>query len=511
MTPPEEPVSSMAIPGETPSEAGESGASLTVEAIDDAAPANGASRRSGHPRRRSADSAYPVQRIWLIVAFAALVGMSLLGPFMTYSSTNGVEGQAVRQVGYIAIALLTVIALRGWRVRRRLQAVPWPMIFALAWCWLSMIWAIEPSIALRRVLLLTIVTWSIFALVRQIGYTTSLLVVRGMLLILLAANWATVLNDPPMGIHQIDTSGEDSLVGDWRGMMEHKNIAGLTCALTVILFAFDHKRMPQVIRFGVLAAAGVFLWFTHSRTSIAACAGALGAGVLYSFYALKWRPFVIAAVTGATLLGAMIQNVISDPFMRVSLEDPDVLSGRTVIWEALWGYYRYAPYLGAGYGSFWDIGPASPITQFGRGWLLEIAQGHNGYLDLLVTIGPIGLALCVYSAFVWPILRLLSWQRGDGQIGTLLLSLLVFLIGHNATESTLFDRDSIGQVFVVVVLAMVFLVTEPGRRVPSGSVDLLAWATRDEGDRATKDGERRAGGRPSPRRSSGSRRSSSSR
>jgi len=502
MVAPDEPLPAAPVPGE----AGDPEASSVV---DSTASATQASRRSSRSRRRSADSTYPVHGIWLIIAFAALVGLSLLGPFMTYSSTNGAEGQVVRQVGYIAIAMLAVWALRGLRVRRRLQAVPWPMIFALGWCWLSLIWAIEPSIALRRVLLLTIVIWSIFAMVRQIGYTTSLLVVRALLTVLLAANWITVLSDPHMGIHQLDAAGDDGLIGDWRGMMEHKNIAGLTSALTVLLFAFDPKRIPQVIRFGVLAAAAVFLWFTHSRTSIAACGAALGAGVLYSFYALRWRPFVIAAMIGATLLGAMLQNVISDPFMRVSVDDPTLLSGRTVIWDALWAYYRYAPYLGAGYGSFWDIGPASPITQFGRGWLLEIAQGHNGYLDLLVTVGPIGLGLCVYAAFVWPILRLLSWKRGDGKIGALLLSMLVFLIGHNATESTLFDRDSIGQVFVVVTIAMVFLVTKGGTGVPSGSVDLLAWATRNEAEETASTKGRSRGSGSSSRRSGGSRRRSS--
>ncbi|MFD2579004.1 O-antigen ligase family protein [Novosphingobium colocasiae] len=164
-------------------------------------------------------------------------------------------------------------------------------------------------------------------------------------------------------------------------------------------------------------------------------------GGFFSFYSYRWRPAIITLVIVLGGIGAIVQNVISDPFMRVTVDDPTTLSGRTIIWEALWAYYRNAPYFGAGYGSFWDIGRASPINQFGRGWLLEIAQGHNGYLDLLITIGPVGLGLCVYAAFVWPILRLLNWRRGDKQVGALLLSTLVFLIAHNATESTLFDRD----------------------------------------------------------------------
>ncbi|GGY96515.1 O-antigen ligase family protein [Novosphingobium colocasiae] len=470
----------------------------------DAAGATAPSSDEGSRRRRRRPKTpdLAVRPLWLIVAFAALVGLSLLGPFMTYSSTDGTGGQLSRQIGYLTIAGLTVWAVHGVQVRSRLFVMPWPFIFALGWCWLSMTWAIEPLIAIRRVLLLTMVTWLIFIMVRQIGYRTSLLILRVLLTVLLAANWITVLSDPTMGIHQINESGDEGLVGDWRGMMEHKNIAGMTCALTVLLFTFDPRRMPIVIRFAVLAAAGAFLWLTQSRTSIAGCAAALVAGGLFSFYSYRWRPAIITLVIVLGGIGAIVQNVISDPFMRVTVDDPTTLSGRTIIWEALWAYYRNAPYFGAGYGSFWDIGRASPINQFGRGWLLEIAQGHNGYLDLLITIGPVGLGLCVYAAFVWPILRLLNWRRGDKQVGALLLSTLVFLIAHNATESTLFDRDSIGQVFVVLAAAMVFLVTRPGGRVPSGNVDLLAWATRDE-DEPQPVSTARSGSRGQSRRRSG--------
>lgn len=461
--------------------------------------------RSKKPRRRTRKlQSYPVRSVWVIVAFAALLSLSLMAPFMTYSGSNGAAGQLARQIGYLAIFLLMVWAVRSFHAPQRLLVVPWPVILALAWCWLSMIWAIEPGISFRRVLLLTITTWSIFVLVKQIGYTTTIALVRAILLLLLAANWFTVFNFPLTGIHQIDVDGDSGLVGDWRGMMEHKNIAGLTCALTVLFFAFDPARIPRPIRYFLLAAAGAFLWFTHSRTSIAACAAALISGILYSYYTLRWRGFVIGALVIGTILGAVVQNLISDPFMRVAIDDPTMLTGRTLIWTALWRYYEVTPIFGAGYGSFWDIGPMSPIFQFGRGWLLTIAQGHNGYLDLLVTIGPIGAGLCVYAAFIWPLLRLLNWKRNDAQAGAMLLSVIVFLIGHNATESTLFDRDAIGQVFIMVTVALIFLMTTPGARVLTGNSDLLAWAVRGEKKQEPDDD------RESPRNNKPRRRSSRS-
>lgn len=494
----------------------------TVAQSDTVAPAEAGSSSQGARKRRSRRSrrtqSYPVRTAWIIVAFGALLILSLLGPLMTFADKTDVQAQLIRQVCYIAIFLVTLWAVRAPHALQRVLVVPWPVIIALAWCWLSMIWAIAPPYALKRVFLLTLVTWSIFILVRHLGYSTSLAIARVVLVVLLATNWLTVFNFPLVGIHQLDEAGDSGLIGDWRGLMQHKNGAGLTCALTVLLFTFDPGRIPKAIRIVVIGAAGVFLWFTHSRTSIGACAAALLVGTLYSYYDYRWRGFVIGALTVCTILGALIQNVFSDPFMQTVFQNKATLSGRTVIWDALWQYYKVAPVFGAGYGSFWDIGPDSPIFQFGHDWVVTVSTGHNGYLDLLITIGPIGLALCVFAAIIWPMLRLLNWRRNDAAKGALLLSLIVFVIGHNGTESSLFYRDAIGQVFLMFAVSLVFLLTTPGTRVTSGNMDLLSWALRDDdqeggGDEGTESSA--SSPRPSSRsrssRSGSSRRSSKSR
>ena len=84
-----------------------------------------------------------------------------------------------------------------------------PILVALAWCWLSLSWAIEPLVALRRVLLLSIVIWSVFLMVQRLGYRSTLTLVRGALVVLLVANFVAVFLFPQTGVHQIDP------LGDW--------------------------------------------------------------------------------------------------------------------------------------------------------------------------------------------------------------------------------------------------------------------------------------------------------
>lgn len=439
-----------------------------------------APRRRRRRRSRSKEDEWPIRVGFLALAFCALLTLAMLGPFMTYESDAVAgTGQLARQLGYISIALLTAYSVRALKVPKRLLVVPVWVAVAVGWCWLSVTWAFDPRISVRRLVLMTIVLWSSFVLVRQLGYRSTLLLIRGALVLLLAVNYIAVFNYPEVGVHQFDRLGEGGLSGDWRGIMAHKNMAGLVTALTILYFAFDSGRIPKLVQLPVLIAAGIFLWFSSSRTSVGVCVAALIVGFLYSWYRFKYRPVAIGVLVVLTLIGAVIQNIYSDPFLRV-LNDPTAFTGRTVIWAAMWAFYRNFPLFGAGYGSFWNIGPASPINQYGSDWLLQVAEGHNGYMDLLVTIGPVGLALVVLATMILPIAKLLNWRRSEGQTGALLMAVLIFMIGHNATESTLFDRDSIGQVFLMVTVAMIWTVTGRGRSAMAGGVDLFSWANRSE-------------------------------
>jgi O-antigen ligase len=150
------------------------------------------------------------------------------------------------------------------------------------------------------------------------------------------------------------------------------------------------------------------------------------------------------------------------------INTPMTFTGRTEIWNAVWRYIAAHPVLGAGYGSFWNIGPASPIFTYGFGWVQEVSEGHNGYLDLLAAIGPFGFLLVIAGAYVVPIVRLIGWRQSQRDTGALLMAMMIFIIGHNFTESSLFDRDTIGQVFLMLTIAGIWSVNPRSRSAESG-------------------------------------------
>lgn len=419
----------------------------------------------GRRRRRPLNSRTaeaPAWTNWLgMAAFSLLLALTILGPSMT-SENFGVQSQ-IRTFGYILITGTALVALEPWRKPERLLVLPWPMLLAIGWCWLSLTWALEPVVGLRRLVLTCLVLWSTFALVRKLGVEKSLLLIRIALVVTLVVNFAVVLIDPMTGVHGVKESGfESDLSGDWRGIMAQKNYAGLTSAMAVLFFAFDAARIHMAVRAAVIVGGALFLYLSDSQTSQIMCVASLIFAAGFELLArvrqqqrlahsgFAWLLLVIPALLFTSMA---IDNA---PYLEM-LSDPGGLTGRTQIWTAMLKFYADYPLLGAGYGSFWDLGPSGPIFQYARGWVTAISQGHNGYLDLLVQIGLPGTLIVLFATIVWPVQRLL--RGGDHPVRPLAAGVVLFCLGHNLSESMLFDRDSLSQVFLMIALAMLWMVT----------------------------------------------------
>lgn len=414
--------------------------------------------------RRVSDLSQPVRLPLAMAAMVGLLALTLFGPAMTmFGDSESGSGNVLRQIGYVLVFALAVVAMRPLKHPERLAVVPWPYWLALAWCWLSLAWALDPGVAVRRLVLTTIIIWSAFAIVRQLGIERTLLFVRVALFAMLIVNFVTVLVFPSIGLHDA-TSGEPMLVGNWRGLMGHKNQAGLLCALTILFFVYDRRKLPYALLAGVILFSTVFLWFSASKTSLGLVFVAAAAGFCLAYVKTRYvsrgalspiaRNLIMLAI--ALLLLPIIHFGVQSDWFLTYLADPSGLTGRTEIWAAMMQYYLNNPVFSAGYGSFWNIGNASPMLTFGKGWVLNVSEGHNGYLDLLVTIGLPGLVLVLMAAFVFPAQRLFATSRLPAATGALVAAVLLFCFMHNFTESSLFDRDMLGQVFLLIVLGMLW-------------------------------------------------------
>lgn len=417
--------------------------------------------------RKQADA---LRRALLTAGLCGLLALAISAPLVEESLPDLASGY--RRLGYGIAAIVALIGLWPFADWRRLSVIPWPLVAALAWCWLSLTWSAAPDEALVRLILTTLVAWIAFATVRHLGYTQSLLTIRVILALALLLNYVSLLLYPQWSIGHGRYMWTEF---QWLGLMAHKNFAGALCAFTVLVFLFDVQPRWRMPFLAVAAAAAVFVAFTASRTAmISGVAGLIAGGVLLATHhrigvslvsrSATWR------IAGYGLLALFMAALLFLTFEKNSflglMADPDALSRRTLIWRQLVQAYLDQPWSGVGFGSYWTAAAEADLTE-GRGaWLGALDQGHNGILDILVQVGLPGLLLVLLAMIVWPV-RMLSRQINHAPQSTALFAaLLVLCLGANATESGLLARDSVWSVLLLLTLALIAAVA---RRLDQGS------------------------------------------
>ena len=372
--------------------------------------------------------------------------------FSNTSVTAG--GDVARQACFVllfAAIAASGISAGGVDFLRSIPQLFWPI---LGWMWLSLAWAIDPSIAFRRLTFTTIVILSIAYAIEQMTYRQVIRLLLAALALILVLDWLAVALFP-LAVHQ---TGEldPSLVGNWRGIHNHKNEAGAFCAIALILFAHEAHRVRSTMTGpALIALTSVFLYQTHSKTSggfvFAALLIGAAAHLAYNNPALR-RVAAFAAIFLALVVLVLVGNPLS-PAAQL-FDDPAALTGRVQIWPVLIQYAWDHVWLGAGYGSFWAIGDASPIYQYGSGWVTTVDHAHNGYIQVLIQTGVIGLAIVTGTLIVQPFRRLFLQELQRGTSRFLICAILAFGCLHDLLETSILDRATSTWVIMLIMYCL---------------------------------------------------------
>lgn len=401
----------------------------------------------------------------LFVGFLLLVFVGLR-PFAVPSPEVGVygaqgmtgSGDLARQLCYLfAFAALGLAALRS-RGPAVVLDMPVIVLLLLLWCLTSALWSPEPMVTVRRAGLGLVVAFCAFWSVQALPPARALSLWRWTLLAILLINIVSV-HVITQAVHQ-PGEADAALVGNWRGLYGHKNIAGAVTAITALLFLFAprEKRIGKAFDICVAGLAVYFLIGTHSKSSL----GLLAVAALFGLiYAVAWRRDIdraIATVAALTVLSAGIVMMIADASLLTRIiSDPTEFTGRTEIWKAEIAYFLDHPVFGAGFGSFADTGGTSPLAAYAPDWVANVSHGHNGYLQVMMTVGGIGLLLTLIGLLVQP--GISFWRREGGSAQKpALFALFVFLVLHNLMESDFLESDGTQWVAHLLLLALLYAV-----------------------------------------------------
>lgn len=372
----------------------------------------------------------------------------------------GADGDSSRQILYLLTFVLVLSAALWTKGLKVLFAIPLPYNIACFWCLVSFVWAIEPGISMRRSIGMYIVLQATCIAVQCLGTQKTLRVMYLFLVGVLVASLVSVaLSSIPFfsfAVHPADEV-DTTLIGAWRGVLPHKNVAGavMTHASVVFLhFALNRKKLVDwLLFFGAL----LFLVGTKSKTSAGLAGLILGLGVVYRYVVAQrggnsaFGMLMLCIVVTIVALGFADYDKVSD-----YLSNPDSFSGRVAIWTSLLTYIKSHVWLGSGYGSFWAIGYDSPIYAIATNdFVRAIGHSHSGYFEILLSTGVIGLVLAFFALVIWPLVRLLQARPRDANLFAMCFSLWLFGILQNLTESQFFSPDKQSWIFVVVGICVV--------------------------------------------------------
>lgn len=357
---------------------------------------------------------------------------------------------AIFQMIYVVTFIL--LALRWKKVVALLlqDKFIWILILLSA---LSVLWSSDPKVTMVRVIAL--IGTSLFGV-----YLASRYSLREQLVILaltfgciMALSLVLAILVPQYGI----MAGIHT--GAWRGIYNHKNVLGKMMVLSAFVFLlranFNIRNRSSFLGLCI----SIFLLFL-SRSSAAIASFAILLTVFLVLRMLRWQyevmiPMLLAAL--ATGFGAFILIVEHADSLLLSVGKDPTLTGRTDLWWLVLDQIWEHPWLGYGYGAFWeDSNSGAVLIRYAVGW--GIPNGHNGFLDLWADLGLVGVFILLLGTLGTMIRALLLLRSTKNLIYIWPLLFVTNMLLANLAETTLMVRNDI---FWVIYVAVALSVINP--------------------------------------------------
>ncbi len=250
--------------------------------------------------------------------------------------------------------------------------------------------------------------------------------------------------------------------GTWRGIYVHKNVLGkvmVPSAVVFLLLAIRGKK-NNLLLWGGFGLAVILLLFTTSKTALVSLIIMLFS--LYLYRMLRWRydlliPAIFAMTTfGGSVLIWLLDN--ADALLGAIGKDA-TLTGRTKLWPFVLDMIDKQPWLGYGYGSFWN-GLNGESAYVWRAVLWPAPNAHNGLLDLWLALGILGVLIYLIG-FSFSLLRAIAWLRVSKTSENLWpLLFLTYTVLANITETSVMIQNNIFWVLYTSVALSVLIPLE---------------------------------------------------
>ena len=353
----------------------------------------------------------------------------------------------------------------------RQLAGPLPLI---ALTILSTLWSIHPPFTFRRSLVLLAGTFFGYYLGVVCNPLEIISLYRRAFLVMMTISISIILLLPSYGI------SHDVHSGDWKGAFPHKNRFGSIMTLTFISFVIaPTTKLPKKIGWTIGVIALALLYKTHSGTGIIIVALVILVRALLPILRQKSKLLFAILLTSLPLVAFAVTALVVFARPLLALLGKDLtFTGRVPLWLGVIHAIQLRPLLGYGYLAYYQQPEGLPVliaelTSF------KTIHSHNGYLNLMIHVGAVGLALFLlfYLRTFWR--ALLEVRRTSTPESRWFLIFLIYLATLNLVESQLLEPYFFNWIGLTS-LAVSFAIDRSRRRhlaleeVPAEETHLLA-------------------------------------
>jgi len=356
------------------------------------------------------------------------------------------------------IALVAFLVIGGILRRRELIRAlghGWPILAVLGLAFVSAFWSDAPFLVIRRSGVLALSTLLAFYIVVRLELAELVKLLVTAFVVIGIASFAIVAVAPAHGL-----GGVASAPHAWRGAFTQKNILGSVASLGAIVcaYAFFNRHGSRLQSgFGFLLTVSLTILSESKTTLLVWPAAVLGVAFASSLRRRDGLGILAAYIVLLICISAGAYSYAHiDAVLAVIGRNPD-FSGRLQLWEDAVYYIGLRPWLGYGFGAFWRS-DSFEANQIWATVTWEPPQAHNGWLELGLNLGFLGIAgvAALWTVFIFRLTRLLVVPEAKHTIFCLLIFASSAVV--NLGEASLLRQGD--NMWILFVIAFVHLKRE---------------------------------------------------
>jgi exopolysaccharide production protein ExoQ len=381
----------------------------------------------------------PLIWVWLASSRAVAEWLAVIGlgpPVVTEDAyVSGSPGDRFVLTA-LMVAALVVLGRRG-RLIAGLRSNPFVVMF-FVYAALSSLWSDFGDITIRRWFKATgdvLMAMVVITDANPGAALRRLLVSAGFLLI--PHSVLLIKYYPAIG----RTYNRWTWVPSFTGVTTHKNYLGVICQVYGVAFFScflnvwrDPARASRRRELFAYAMAFVMVlwlfWYANSVTSQSCFVLACLFLLIASGESMRRSPWLTHAIVAVlVLVPSMVLLLGVGAEALQGLGRDATLTGRTDIWSRVLALSGN-PLLGTGFESFW-LGRRLQTMQ---DWYSGLNSSHNGFLEIFVTLGWIGVALLT-GLIVTGYRQAMDTYQQDAELGALKIAYLIAVVVSSITEA----------------------------------------------------------------------------